>query len=62
MLACYPGNGRAVCVGHVDKAAGNTRLLTCLFYLNESWSDVDGGELRLYHGQDGSSDRRQAPL
>ena len=55
MLACYPGNGSRY-VKHVDKAAGNTRLLTCLFYLNESWSDGDGGELRLYHADGSQTD------
>ena len=55
MLACYPGNGSRY-VKHVDKAAGNTRLLTCLFYLNDSWSDGDGGELRLYHADGSQTD------
>jgi len=40
---------------HLDqfKEAGN-RLLSCILYLNENWTDSDGGELRIYKN-DGSS-------
>ena len=51
-LACYPGGG-AHYVRHLDNAGLNSRLLTCITYLNEAWRADDGGALRIHHA-DGS--------
>ncbi|OQS06987.1 hypothetical protein THRCLA_01000 [Thraustotheca clavata] len=42
-----PGNG-ARFVKHLDTYKTNGRLITCLYYLNPSWTQGDGGELRLH--------------
>lgn len=33
----------------------NYRKITCLLYLNDDWTDADGGQLRVYHPGDESS-------
>ncbi|EEH60256.1 uncharacterized protein MICPUCDRAFT_12779, partial [Micromonas pusilla CCMP1545] len=45
MCSVYPGGG-ARYVRHVDNPDQNGRLVTALIYLNESWEEGDGGELR----------------
>lgn len=54
MVACYPGGG-ARYVRHCDNSCDsghgercNGRRLTAVFYLNEGWAPLQGGELRLY--------------
>ena len=54
MVACYPGGG-ARYVRHCDNSCDtgrgdrcNGRRLTAIIYLNEGWSVLHGGELRLY--------------
>ena len=54
MVACYPGGG-ARYVRHCDNSCNsgegercNGRRLTAILYLNEGWSQLHGGELRLY--------------
>jgi len=46
MLACYPGNG-AKYKCHSDNPHNNSRLLTCIFYLNPGWLWKHGGHLRM---------------
>jgi len=39
---------------HSDRFRGeadNVRILSCVFYLNESWSEGDGGALRIHRDQ-----------
>ena len=48
MLTCYPGGG-ARYTRHCDNPNQNGRKLTALLYLNESWKDGDGGQLRVCH-------------
>src|SRR5687767_7578994 len=46
---------------HIDRLAGSdVRVLSAVLYLNEEWSDEDGGQLRL-HLRDGGS-RDVAPI
>ncbi|MCC5921299.1 MAG: 2OG-Fe(II) oxygenase [Cyclobacteriaceae bacterium] len=34
---------------HVDQLKGaNSRVVSCIFYLNENWQSEDGGQLRIY--------------
>lgn len=54
MVACYPGGGSHY-VRHCDNSCEsgrgercNGRRLTAILYLNESWHQLHGGELRLY--------------
>ena len=47
MCSVYPGGG-ARYVRHVDNPDQNGRLVTALIYLNESWEEGDGGELRVF--------------
>jgi len=46
MIACFPGNG-AHYKTHSDNPHNNSRLLTCLLYLNPGWVSWHGGQLRL---------------
>jgi len=46
MLACYPGNGAGYKC-HSDNPHNNSRLLTCIFYLNPGWISRYGGHLRM---------------
>jgi SM-20-related protein len=47
-LALYPGDG-ARYVRHRDTYPGGPqRTLTCVYYLNDTWQQGDGGELRLH--------------
>lgn len=49
-FAHYPA--RAFYKKHLDAFKGNTnRILTTVFYLNEHWSDADGGHLAIYNSQ-----------
>jgi len=50
MVTCYPGGG-AKYVKHVDNPDNNGRRITLILYLNPSWREGDGGELRLYGGE-----------
>jgi len=59
MVTCYPGGG-AKYVKHLDNPDDNGRKLTLILYLNESWVQGDGGELRLYNEMGGYED--VAPL
>ncbi len=35
---------------HVDQFNhNNQRQISCVYYLNEKWSDIDGGDLKLYN-------------
>lgn len=37
---------------HLDRHAGTLdRIITIVYYLNRDWSQADGGQLRLYHGE-----------
>jgi hypoxia-inducible factor (prolyl hydroxylase) len=54
MVTCYPGGG-ARYVRHCDNSCDtgrgercNGRRLTAILYLNDGWSPLHGGELRLY--------------
>ena len=54
MVACYPGGG-ARYVRHCDNSCEsghgercNGRRLTAIIYLNEGWTLLNGGELRLF--------------
>ena len=47
MVACYPGNGTGY-TRHVDNPDGDGRCLTVIYYLNQGWSEVNGGKLRIY--------------
>ena len=54
MVACYPGGG-ARYVRHCDNSCNvgkgdrcNGRRLTAIIYLNEGWTQLHGGELRLF--------------
>ena len=50
-FAVYPA-GAAYAV-HVDRFRdADARVLSLVLYLNEAWSEADGGELRLYLGPD----------
>jgi hypoxia-inducible factor (prolyl hydroxylase) len=49
MVACYPGQ-RTGYVRHVDNPDGDGRCLTAIYYLNENWSESDGGKLRMFRG------------
>ena len=58
MVACYPSGG-ARYVRHCDNSCSasegercNGRRLTAILYLNEEWSALDGGCLRLYAPSD----------
>lgn len=46
MLACYDADG-ALYVPHVDSGTGDPRRLTLVLYLNDDWSDGDGGCLEV---------------
>jgi len=46
MMTCYPGNG-AKYKRHSDNPHGNSRLLTCILYLNPDWKSEDGGQLNI---------------
>ena len=46
MLALYPGDG-ACYPRHTDNPDDNGRICTCILYLNGSWKEGDGGELRI---------------
>ena len=47
-VTCFPATG-ARYVRHIDNPDGNNRRrLTCLYYLNEDWTEARGGELRLF--------------
>ncbi|GAM19574.1 hypothetical protein SAMD00019534_027490 [Acytostelium subglobosum LB1] len=49
-LAIYPSGGRYI--KHTDSfVGGNSRRITCIYYLNPGWKPQDGGELRLYMPQ-----------
>jgi len=54
MIACYPGGGARYvrhCDNSCDSGQGercNGRRLTAIFYLNEGWAPLDGGELRVF--------------
>jgi SM-20-related protein len=42
---------------HIDRLAGtDVRVLSAVLYLNEEWTDEDGGQLRLHLGDGGSRD------
>jgi SM-20-related protein len=42
---------------HVDQLSGSdVRVLSAVLYLNDEWSDEDGGQLRLHLGDGGSRD------
>lgn len=53
MLAIYPANGSRF-QKHVDNTARDGRRLTVLCYLNRSWNEQDGGQLRVFATGDGS--------
>lgn len=59
--ACYaPG---AFYARHVDAFAGRrNRVLSSVLYLNEHWSDGDGGELVLYDDRSGQALLRLLPV
>src|SRR5690606_676284 len=45
--AIYPAGTRYA--RHLDQFQGDrNRSISCVFYLNERWTDEDGGQLRLY--------------
>lgn len=46
MIACFPGNG-AHYKCHSDNPHNNSRLLTCILYLNPGWVSWHGGQLKL---------------
>lgn len=54
MVACYPGGGARYvrhCDNSCDSGEGercNGRRLTAILYLNENWTQLHGGELRLF--------------
>lgn len=56
MLAIYPGDG-ARFQAHVDNTSRDGRKFTVLAYLNEDWTDENGGHLRL-HLQDSTTTKR----
>jgi SM-20-related protein len=42
---------------HIDRLAGSdVRVLSAVLYLNDEWSDTDGGQLRLHLADGGSRD------
>ena len=55
MCTCYPGGGARYtmhCDNHCTVGDGdkcNGRRLTALLYLNDGWTEGDGGQLRLFH-------------
>lgn len=59
MVACYPGAERGMYYRHVDDDQLHFhRRLTILLYLNQDWTEKDGGQLRLYHeGEDNTAVR-----
>ena len=60
MVTCYPGEGSRY-VKHCDNPHRNGRKLTVLYYLNHSWKQGDGGELRMY-APDGAVLEDVAPI
>ena len=50
-LACYPPGGHYA--PHHDRVRDDdTRMLSCVLYLNEAWMADDGGELQLFESDD----------
>ena len=48
-FAVYPAG--ASYKKHLDRLrCAPSRVVSCILYLNEDWSEEDGGQLRLYHG------------
>lgn len=47
MVTCYPGEQRGY-TKHCDNAVRNGRKLTAILYLNNDWTQADGGELKIY--------------
>jgi len=47
MVTCYPGQRRGY-TKHCDNAVRNGRKLTAILYLNQNWTEADGGELKIY--------------
>ena len=54
----YPGDGSRY-VRHIAEEADGPRKLTCIFYLNEEWSEAAGGELRLHLAEVDDSGKRR---
>jgi SM-20-related protein len=53
-LAVYPPGSRYL--RHLDQFPGvEHRLVTCILYLNQEWSLLDGGQLRIYTDPDDES-------
>ena len=53
-LAVYPPG--AFYKRHLDQfKASSLRTISCILYLNEAWQASDGGQLRIYHDEDGSA-------
>lgn len=49
MVAIYPGQQTGY-IRHIDNPDQDGRCLTAICYLNENWSESDGGKLRIYKG------------
>lgn len=61
MLAIYPGGGSRY-MKHIDNPDGNGRLATLLYYLNPTWVEGDGGELRIWQPDEATPAATIAPL
>ena len=54
-LARYSGDGSSRYMKHLDAFRDDSeanRQITALFYLNENWTEKDGGCLRIWHGEE----------
>eukprot|EP00754_Rhynchopus_humris_P043269 Rhum_TRINITY_DN3110_c0_g1::Rhum_TRINITY_DN3110_c0_g1_i1::g.9666::m.9666/K09592/EGLN, HPH; hypoxia-inducible factor prolyl hydroxylase len=62
MVAHYPGGDGRRFVPHLDNPNNNGRVLTFTYYLNEGYSEGDGGELSILASINGESVHKIQPL